>query len=126
MFARLSSGMLAGLVAPLSTLLGHIVFGLALLAMTGIAQAGSSISSAVVSSAVVSSASGEGAVVEAVLTGHSARVAVNGDRVERYDGRLIVNGVSYGTVDAQAVVRYRVRGDERTVLVDDLVRAPAE
>ncbi|WP_280552781.1 hypothetical protein [Halomonas sp. 25-S5] len=121
MFARLSSGMLAGLVAPLSTLLGHIVFGLALLAMTGIAQAGSSISSA-----VVSSASGEGAVVEAVLTGPSARVAVNGDRVERYDGRLIVNGVSYGTVDAQAVVRYRVRGDERTVLVDDVVRAPAE
>lgn len=101
----------------------HLVAGLvlALVVMAGIAQAGSS-----VISAGVSSASGESTAVEAVLVGANAGVAVNGDRVELHDGRLIVNGVSYGTVKAQAVVRYRVRGGERTVLVDGVVRAPAE
>jgi len=104
---------------------GHRPFlaGLVLVAfgMVGAAWAGSS-----VSSAAVSAVSGAPATVEAVLTGPNAQVVVNGDRIELRDGRLSINGASYGAVGARSVVRYRVRAGERTVLVDGVVRHPAE
>lgn len=77
--------------------------------------------------AIVSSAvSGGHATAEAVVTGPNAVIAVNGDRVEIKQGRLSLNGVSYGTVDERSVVTYRVTGVRKTLLVDGRERRPLE
>lgn len=51
-------------------------------------------------------------------------IIINGDRVEIKDGKLTLNGVSYGTVSKQSVVKYTVNGKVKKLLVDGVERKP--
>jgi hypothetical protein len=71
-----------------------------------------------------SSDSSAGSHSEIAFTGNSGVHRVNGDVIEARDGVLTVNGVSYGKVTDQSVIKYSVRGDKKTVYVDGAVRKP--
>lgn len=86
------------------------------------AIAGTSISSTVISS--TSSVSGSSSTAEATLTGQNGVIIINGDRVEVKNGKLSLNGVSYGTVGKQSVVKYTVQGRVKKLLVDGVERKP--
>ena len=67
-----------------------------------------------------------GGRVEAVVSGRNAVIDVNGDHVEIDDGRLTLNGVSYGRVREGSTVIFRLAGGKKTLLVDDRLRHPVE
>lgn len=73
-------------------------------------------------SAVSLSSSPSGTSSEASFTGNDGRHNVNGDIVEVRHGRLTVNGEPYGTVGPESFIRYRIRGDKKTLIVDGKVR----
>lgn len=75
---------------------------------------------------ISSMSTASGGSVEAVVSGANAVIDVNNDHVEIDDGRLTLNGVSYGRVDERSTVTYRVSGGEKTLLVDGRVRRPVE
>lgn len=67
-----------------------------------------------------------GSTVEAAVSGRNAVIDVNGDHVEIKDGRLTLNGVSYGRVQERSTVIYRIVGGEKRLLVDGVVRRPVK
>lgn len=73
-------------------------------------------------SAVSLSSSQSGVSSEASFTGNDGRHSINADVVEIRHGRLTVNGDSYGTVDPESFIQYRVQGDKKTLIVDGKVR----
>lgn len=86
------------------------------------AGAGTSASSTVISS--ISSGSGSSSTAEATVTGQNGVISINGDRVEITAGKLSLNGVSYGTVGEQSVVKYIVKDGVKKLLVDGVERKP--
>jgi hypothetical protein len=60
----------------------------------------------------------------ASFTGRNGQVNVNGDLVRAKNGVLTVNGAPYGRVNEDSVVTYTVRGSERILSVDGVVRKP--
>jgi hypothetical protein len=90
-------------------------------------QSGSAHAATVSSSTViqsVSSVSVGGSHAEAVISGPHGTISLNGDRVEVRDGKLTVNGVSYGTVGKNSVVKYTVHGSVKKLFVDGVERLP--
>jgi hypothetical protein len=80
---------------------------------------------AVTSAAAGSTQSSQSNSSESTITGSNGVIIVNGDTVKVENGRLTVNGVSYGTVENQSVVRYSVKGDTKKLFVDDVERHPS-
>ncbi|MDB5825181.1 MAG: hypothetical protein JWR21_3885 [Herminiimonas sp.] len=60
----------------------------------------------------------------ATLRGTNGSVVVNGDQVKVRGGELTVNGVPYGRVDANAVVKYSVNNGTKNVTVNNVERKP--
>ncbi|HET8700500.1 MAG TPA: hypothetical protein VFL97_02400 [Nitrococcus sp.] len=58
------------------------------------------------------------------MRGQNGVITINGDRVEVKDGKLTLNGISYGTVGEQSVVKYIVHGSAKRLLVDGAERKP--
>jgi hypothetical protein len=98
-------------------------FTLACLMGQGALVSAAGISSSVVSSSI-SSVSVGGSHAQAVITGQHGTIALNGDRVEVKDGRLTWNGVPYGTVGKNSVVKYIVNGSVKKLFVDEIERQP--
>lgn len=61
----------------------------------------------------------------ATLIGRNGLVRVDGDTIEARNGRLTVNGLPYGEVGDKSVIRYTVKGKDKTLTVDGVVRRPA-
>jgi hypothetical protein len=61
---------------------------------------------------------------EASFTAHNGVHKVNGDTVEVKDGSLSVNGVSYGQVEKNSLVKYSVKRNKKVLTVDGAVRQP--
>ena len=77
-------------------------------------------------SSVSSGAASAGSSSEAIFTGNDGRHIVDGDVVEIKAGRLSVNGLPYGRVKTQSVVRYSVQGKKKTLFVDGVERKSAK
>lgn len=95
--------------------------------MCSMGQCGSVHAAKVSSSTViqsVSSVSLGGSRAEAVISGRQGTISLNGDRVEVRDGKLTWNGVSYGTVGKNSVVKYTVDGSVKKLFVDGVERLP--
>lgn len=60
---------------------------------------------------------------QATMRGKNGAINLNGDRVELKEGKLTVNGTSYGSVDAQSIVKYTVKGKEKKLWVDGVERS---
>jgi hypothetical protein len=60
----------------------------------------------------------------ATLRGANGSVVVNGDQVQVRGGELTVNGVPYGRVDANAVVKYSVNNGTKKMTVNNVERKP--
>ncbi len=86
------------------------------------AVAGTSVSSSVSSS--ISMGSGSSSTAQASVTGQNGLIVINGDRVEVKDGKLFLNGVSYGRVGKHSVVKYTVKGNVKQLFVDGIARNP--
>lgn len=76
------------------------------------------------SSSSSSSSSSSDAASEMMFTGNSGTLRINDDTVEARNGVVTVNGVSYGPVNEQSVVKYTVRGNVKTLSVDGVIRKP--
>lgn len=61
----------------------------------------------------------------ATSIGRNGLVRVDGDTIETINGRLSVNGLPYGEVGDKSVIRYTVKGKNKTLTVDGVVRTPA-
>lgn len=95
--------------------------------MCSMGQCGSVHAAKVSSSTIihsVSSVSHGGSRAEAVISGRQGTISLNGDRVEVRDGKLMWNGVSYGTVGKHSVVKYTVDGSVKKLFVDGVERLP--
>jgi hypothetical protein len=88
----------------------------------GTAAYAANVSSSTVSSSV-SSVSLGGSHAQAVISGQQGIISINGDRVEVKDGRLTWNGVSYGTVGKNSVVKYIANGSVKKLFVDGVERS---
>ncbi|MCO6440031.1 MAG: hypothetical protein J5I81_02855 [Nitrococcus mobilis] len=84
--------------------------------------AGTSVTTSVSSS--ISTRSGSGSTAQASVSGQNGLIVINGDRVEVKDGKLFLNGVSYGTVGERSVVKYTVKGNVKKLSVDGVARNP--
>jgi hypothetical protein len=85
---------------------------------TSEANSGASVSSAG-SSSTDSNSNGS-----ATLRGANGSVVVNGDQVQVRGGELTLNGVPYGRVDANAVVKYSVDNGTKKLTVNNVERKP--
>lgn len=81
----------------------------------------STASSSITSSVSTSSDSNS----ELTFTGNSGRHKVNEDVVEVKNGVLEVNGISYGRVSDEAVIKYTVHGNKKAVYINGELRKPA-
>lgn len=61
----------------------------------------------------------------ATLIGRNGLVRIGGDTIEARNGRLTVNGLPYGEVGDKSVIRYTVKGKDKTLTVDGVVRTPS-
>ncbi|WP_156776866.1 hypothetical protein [Nitrococcus mobilis] len=75
-------------------------------------------------SSSISTGSGSSSTAQATITGQNGLIIINGDRVEVKNGKLFLNGVSYGAVNERSVVKYTVQGNVKKLFVDGVARNP--
>jgi hypothetical protein len=87
-------------------------------------SATSQINSAATASGTGSSSTASNSNSSATLRGANGSVVVNGDQVQLRGGELTVNGVPYGRVDPNAVVKYSVNNGTKQLTVNNVERNP--
>ncbi|MGV3742854.1 MAG: hypothetical protein ACO1NO_11150 [Burkholderiaceae bacterium] len=61
----------------------------------------------------------------AAISGQNSVVVINGDTLRISAGNVSLNGVSYGQVDEDDRVEYRVRNGRKSLTVNGVARGPA-
>lgn len=111
----------------LSRTLGLAVALWAPMAVADSLVSGSHISATQGSSSHINIAIGGGqSSMDAVISGQNGVIAFQDDRVVVEEGRLTLNGIPYGTVGPQSIVRFTVHSGVKRLLVDGVERAPVE
>lgn len=87
-------------------------------------SAASQTNSAATASGTGSSSTASNSNSSATLSGANGSAVVNGDQVQVRGGELTVNGVPYGRVDANAVVKYSVNNGTKQLTVNNVERKP--
>jgi hypothetical protein len=80
---------------------------------------------AITSSTAITSTQNNNTSAESTIIGSNGVIMVNGDTVKVQDGKVTVNGIAYGTIDKQSVVKYSVKGSVKKLFVDGVERGPS-